>query len=129
MRLVLSLLLTLAAAPAWAEWVKVTENDKATFYIDLATIRKDGGFSKVWAIQDMKQRDKGGSMSWRALFEYDCKDERYRVLSSTTHSEAMAQGSVAQGNVVGPINTPNSLWEYIPPGIPAEKALRIVCAK
>jgi hypothetical protein len=31
-------------------------------------------------------------MSRRLLIEYDCKDERFRVLATSTHSEPMAAG-------------------------------------
>ena len=54
-RLVLCLLLSLVAAPAWAEWVQVSETDHAFYYIDPATIRKDGNLRKFWTIADLKQ--------------------------------------------------------------------------
>ena len=36
MRLLLIVLLSLVAAPAWAEWVEVARHDEAVFYIDFA---------------------------------------------------------------------------------------------
>ena len=123
MRLILTLLLTLAAAPAWAEWVKVSETDEVTFYIDPATIRKDGNLRRVWEIQDLKKRDKGGVMSRRGLFEYDCKDERDRVLSFSAHSDPMAGGKVLFS-----LNEPDK-WDYIPPRTVSQTRMQFVCAK
>ena len=55
MRVVLVALLMLATIPAWAEWLKVEENDIGTvFYLDPATIRKDGDLRRVWGLQDLK---------------------------------------------------------------------------
>ena len=123
MRLVLCLLLTLAALPAWAQWLKASETDTSTFYIDPATIRKDGDLRKVWTINDLKQRHKDGEMSRRSLHEYDCKEERYRTLSISEHSDPMAGGrTISSDNGSGK-------WNYIAPGTPAQTILRIVCAK
>jgi hypothetical protein len=94
MRLVLCLLLAFAASPAWAEWVKVVENNNGFTYIDPATIGKDGNLRRVWMIADLKQRDRKGYMSRRALWGIDCKQERVRVLAETTHRDPMAGGTV-----------------------------------
>ena len=52
---VLSLML-LATSPAWAEWVKVYETSNGdTFYIEPATIRKDGNLRKVWVLISLKK--------------------------------------------------------------------------
>lgn len=123
MRLILTLLLALAAAPAWAEWVNLSETDTATHYIDPATIRKDGNLRRVWELQDLKQRHKDGEMSRRVLAEYDCKEERRRFLSISGHSEPMARG-----NVLDTDYSPGE-WRYIPPNTPSESVLRFVCAK
>lgn len=123
MRLILTLLLTLAAAPAWADWVKVSETDEVTFYIDPATIRKDGNLRRVWEIQDLKKPDKEGVMSRRGLLEYDCKDERDRVLSFSAHSDPMAGGKLLFS-----LNEPGK-WDYIPPETLRRTTMRIACAK
>lgn len=123
MRLVLCLLLALAAAPAWAEWVKVSEHTESFFYIDPATIRRDGNLRRVWEIQDLKKRHKEGEMSMRNLSEYDCKEERTRILSITGHSDPMAGGKTLFSES-GP-----GKWDDIAPGTVSQKMMRIVCAK
>ena len=92
------LLLTLLASlllngSAWAEWVKIDSSDSIDKYIDPATIRKYGNLVRVWEIHDHKQRNKEGGLSIRARTEYDCKQERWRVLSFSSHSGLMASGT------------------------------------
>ena len=123
MRLVLCLLLTLAAAPVWADWVKVSETDSHTAYIDPDTIRKDGNLRRVWQVSDLKQRNDRGVMSRRVLMEYDCKEARKRILQFSSHSDPMAGGRVLISD-----SEPDP-WDYIPPETPVQTIMRIVCAK
>jgi len=122
MRFVLMLLL-IAAVPAWAEWVKVTEAGGISFYIDRATIRKKGDMRRVWVLQDLKEAGYRSEMSRRGLEEYDCEEERYRILTASSHS-----GPMAGGDVLGIDDSPGE-WSYIGPGTPAAIMLGIVCSK
>ena len=123
MRIILCFLLSLAAAPAWAEWVEVAATDASTFYINSASIRKNGNFRKVWVIQDLKQRDENGVRSRRVLDEIDCKEERRRFLAISSHSEPMAGGETLSSK------DGVSEWNAIPPDSTAETMLQRVCAK
>ncbi|NJD35363.1 MAG: hypothetical protein FIA96_11120 [Betaproteobacteria bacterium] len=122
MRIILCLL-ALVAAPAWAEWVKMDETDTGTYYIDPSTIRKNGQFRKVWQVQDLKQRARGGEMSQRVLWEFDCREKRFRFLSYSTHFEPKATGKtlVSEGDTDD--------WDSVPPDSAAEAILKFVCAK
>lgn len=121
--IILACLLATSAASAFAEWTKVGESDEINFYIDFSTIRKDGGWRKVWVIHDLKQRYKGGEMSARYRSEYDCKDERTRFVSFSSHSESMAGGETLYSD------SSTDPWRAIPPNTTSEKILKIVCAK
>jgi hypothetical protein len=117
------LALLLASSGAWADWVKLGETDEATFYIDPATIRKEGNLRRVWEMQDLKQKGRNGQLSFRARTEYDCNQDRIRILSLSTHSELMGSGkTLSRGS--HPLE-----WEDIPPGTYFEAILKIVCAK
>lgn len=123
-KLLLTLLTTLMlTGAAWAEWVEINSTDDAIFYIDPATIRKDGNIVRVWEIQNLKQQSKKGELSRRARMEYDCTQERNRFLSISTHSGPMAGGTTMMSGSNG------SQWEDIPPNTVSETALKIVCAK
>lgn len=123
MRIIWCFLLALVAAPAWAEWVKLGENDEMILYIDPGSIRKNGNLRKVWDIKDLKQRDEGGEMSTRTRNEYDCKEERRRTLSFSAHSEPMAGGETLSSK-----NYSDGEWRAIPPGSVSARILKIVCA-
>ncbi len=127
-KLLLALLTTLMlTGAAWAEWVKVDWNtvDLSDFYIHPRTIRIDGSLGRVWVIQNLKQQSEKGELSRQAREEYDCKQERYRVLSFSTHSGPMASGNVMESYTWDPPRK----WNDIPPGTMMETMLKLVCAK
>jgi hypothetical protein len=109
MRIILVVMLAVAATSARAQWVKVAEDGDTAYYVDPATLRRDGGLRQVWEIQDFAARRPGGARSRYALFEFDCSAERWRVLSITDHAEPMAAG-----NVVGSWKG-ESAWGYVAP--------------
>jgi len=121
-KLFLVCLMMMLAGSAWAKWVMYDETETNTFYYDPATIRKDGNMRQVWALLDWRKRDKDGVMSHRLRYEYDCKQERYRLLAITTHSKPMARGETLLQN----LDTP---WIDIAPATTAEAMFKIVCAK
>ena len=127
-KLLLTLLapLLLVTGSAWAEWVWVAESDNANLYIDPSTIRKDGNLVKVWKISDLKQRHKDGELSRRVRAEYDCKEERYRVLSLSEHSGPMASGTTLFTHDY--LGEPDK-WKQIPPESVGETVQKIVCSK
>ena len=114
--------LMMLAGSAWAEWVSYGETETVTFYFDPATIRKDGNMRRVWELTDLSKRGRSGEMSRRMRREYDCKQERYRYLAISGHSEPMAGGEVL---VTG---GEDNNWEAIAPDTVAETILNLVCA-
>ncbi len=84
------------AAPAPEDWVKVSENDSFVFYVEPLPVERDGSVRRVWEMFDLKKTHAGheGEASIRSLNEYDCRSERYRILSASGHSGPMATGEV-----------------------------------
>ena len=66
--------------------------DPAGAPIDRATLLSNGSLRRVWQLQNLKQRDRDGEMSRRALVEYDCREAKNRTLSLSMHPEPMAGG-------------------------------------
>ena len=125
-RLILPLLLCLLAlvsVPAFAEWVRVNESSIATYYIDPATMQKNDSLRRVWQIQDLKQKDKDGELSRRALVEYECRERQNKTLALSMHSAPMAGGKTLDS-----YSDPSS-WRDIVPGSSGETILGIVCAR
>jgi len=63
MRPILTLLLMILAAPAWAEWVRYAEDAVASYYYDPATIKKRGNNMHLRELSDLKERQKDGELS------------------------------------------------------------------
>ena len=114
------------AGSAWAEWVLVTKSEErgVFFYIDPASIRKEGNLRKFWQLADFKELNKSIDKSFRSKFELDCKEEIFRVSSITTFSESMLKG-----NITNSFNYPNSEWESIAPGTMDADTMKYVCSK
>jgi hypothetical protein len=92
MRVVLSALLLLAATPAWAGWMKLTEANETAYYVDPAPVGAKGSLRRVSVIQDYARPEAGGVRSRQVLYEIDCTGERLRSLSVSEHSDPMGQG-------------------------------------
>ena len=115
--------LMMLACSAWAEWVMYFESDIATHYFDPATIRKDGHIRRVWLITDLRKRHKDGEMSRRLRSEYDCRQERMRILVISEHSEPMA------GGVILRTEGEDKIGVDVAPDTTVEAMFKIVCAK
>ncbi len=122
MKKLLLVCLLLVTNSAWAEWVFVARNDDSV-YFDPTTIRKDGNYRKVWEITNLPERGPNGEASFQYRNEYDCKDERSRILSLISYTERMAKGKdIYRDNEM-------SNWSDIPPRSFSAEMLKIVCAK
>lgn len=101
----------------------IATTERATFYFDPDTIRKDGDMRTVWLLIDQKERDKFGSMSIRARREIDCKNERERIISRSVYSGPMLTGELMlQSSNIGK-------WDDIPPQTVVAIELKTFCAK
>ena len=122
MRAVLTMLLTISAAPAWAQWVKVDDAENAIHHLDSATIRKSGQMRTLWVTQYLKKKGPDGEIARRAFLEYDCAGARFRVLSVAKTSGTIPQSkyrlSQANASHAGP---------EIPLSIPAATVQRTLC--
>ena len=114
--------LIVLASNAQADWAKMGDTDEGSFYIDPASVLREGHVRQVWELTDLKQRDEGGEMSRRTRVQYDCKLGRTQVLSISTHWEPMAAGatllSVAR----------EGLWKEVPPETAYAAAFKLLCA-
>ena len=121
MRYIVTLLLLVVAVPAWAKWVKYSESEIAHHYLDPDTIRVKGDLRRAWELQNYKQRREDDTMSARSYAEYDCEEERIRIIELGWFAEPMAAGLPLWGS--------NGLseWRYVVPGSVAKNALKIVC--
>ena len=124
----LLMLLILSSQPVYAEWVLVSGDDEAGLkvYVDPATLRRNGRLAKMWKLHDYKtvQTVAGDSLlSMKQFNEYDCTEERTRMLGYTWFS-----GNMGNGNVV--YSTMEQLpWEPVVPRTINRTLWKVACEK
>ena len=126
-QLLLGLMLLVTATAASAEWTRVDDTDDYIQYVDRATIRRNGNLVKMWDSRDYKtvQTNVGYSyLSSKGQREYDCKEERTRLLAFLWFSGQMGSGKVVYSNSVTSMT-----WDPIAPGSVAVTLWTIACGK
>ena len=121
-------LLVLSSGPAYAGWVAVGGNDQIgmTTYVDPATIRRKGDMVKMWQLNDFKtvQTVEGNSfLSTKKQREFNCAEERIRILAATQVS-----GNMGNGEVVW-VNSNEQKWEPFVPGSIGQTLWEFACGK
>ena len=125
MKKLLTIILLIASANSYAEWTQLGYGNEVTQYIDIATIRRNGNFVKMWDLteEETVQNFSGGSyLSGVYQLEYDCKEERSRILAFSWFSGKMGNGKVVYSN-----SDPGK-WFPIQPGSFGESLWKIACA-
>ena len=97
--------------------------ESLVFYIDFDSIRSEGNFRKVWAINDFKKLDGDGEMSTRFRLELDCKEEKFRTITISSHSQNMAKGMPLRS-----VTPEFPKWGDIAPDTPIAATLKLACA-
>ena len=111
------------ASAAWT-LVYTSGQNKRAIYIDYATIRKEGAIRRVWEVSEHPGANSTEVRSLRTRTEYDCANERFRLISASTHT-----GPLASGQTTFSYDDNTGPWHEIPPGSPVEVILKIVCSK
>lgn len=122
----LIVLLLLSSGTASAEWVEVGSTADITIYVNPDTIRRKGDLVKMWHLFDYKtaQTYRGNSfLSIKGQRQYDCADERDRILASTGFSDNMGKGNVAY------IIHDEPKWTPVAPDSIAEGLWKVACGK
>ena len=127
-RLLLGLILLVTATVASAEWTVAERDDELILYVDKATIRRNGNLVKMWDLADYKTVQKSAAageyyLSGKVQMEYDCKEEKKRLLAFTNFS-----GKMGSGKVVYSDSFPGK-WSPISPGSVGEALWKIACGK
>jgi hypothetical protein len=127
-RLFLITLLLLSSGPAYAEWVKVSESDEAgkTVYVDPATIRRNSNLVKMWQFYDYKTvQTVGGNrfLTVKEQWEFDCVEERSRVVARKEFSGNMGSGTMVF------TNSQVGKWLPIVPGSIGHTVWEAACGK
>ena len=122
--------LVLSSRPAYAEWVDVSSAESYggfTMYADPDTIRRKGELVKMWHLHDYKtvQTEAGKSfLSLKSQSEFDCAEERVRLLAVTEFS-----GNMGKGNVVWSRYFAEGEWRPVEPESTGQTFWKLACGK
>jgi hypothetical protein len=112
----------LAAAPAWAAWTAIGEDDtKAVWYVDAQALRATGSVRQVWAMKDMEEPVIDFDLSARLLYEVDCQERRERLLQYQYFRGRMGGGEPTRGGMTF------GDWKPAAPGTVGSGIIRAVC--
>ena len=121
-------LLVLSSGPAYAEWVKVSDSDETgkTVYVDPATIRRNSNLVKMWQFYDYKTvQTVGGNrfLTAKEQWEFDCAEERGRVVARKEFSGNMGSGTMVF------TNSEVGKWTPVIPGSIGQTVWEVACGK
>ena len=124
MRTTLLLLAAMASASASAaDWLRLSETDYGTFYLDRQTIRSiDNNVRRAWVLVSRDKPSKSGYLSEKVLEEYDCKEGRRRALQGTGY-----KGKMGAGDTTHIFEFPSE-WSYIPPDTVGATFMNAICS-
>lgn len=94
-RAILMMLLAVVSSSAEAGWVAVGSSESYTAYADSAAARKADNMVKMWNIFDYKTGrlfEGKRFLSSTTRYEYDCKEERERLLFISARTQNMGKG-------------------------------------
>ena len=112
----------LASFSAMAEWVLVSENEYGTGLFVDPNIKKTGHLRMFWHIQNLKQADRQGDMSYRGVWQYDCQESRQRNMQVAAYPGPMATGQKSE-EAYQP-----SEWINIGQDASSQAMLKYICA-
>jgi hypothetical protein len=115
----------------YAEWVDVGGKVEKgltvyTVYVDPTTIRRNGDVVTLWALFDFKtiQSIVGGPwLSSKTQRQFDCIEERVRLLGFMTFTGNMGSGEPVYSN------SEESKWEPVAPDSIDRKLWEVACSK
>ena len=126
-RMLLITLLVLSHGPVYAEWAWVDRNMHGmSAYADPDTIDRKGDLVKMWVLFDYKTVLTVAGKSYgsnRVQDQYDCADQRSRMLSLTWFAGNMGTGDIRFHDDEG------HKWRPVPPGSIIEALRNFACSK
>jgi hypothetical protein len=128
-KLLITLTLILISTSAMAEWEylgSTSADNGFNIFTDLSSIRKTANGFRMWALFDYKTRQVSASgdkyLSNISLHEFDCKDEKTRILTFAWYSDNMGKGNVVFSN-----RDISTSWAYISPRTVDEQLYKTAC--
>ena len=77
---------------ACAEWTKIDEGKIYYTYTDVKSLNAQPEGIYAWALYDFIDQQPEGYRSAKVLFQIDCQENRYKMLSVNTFAGSMGEG-------------------------------------
>lgn len=125
LRVVVAALMAVGAQAAAPNWVKITDGETASSYLDSATIRRNGRKATMWELTDYRAAPDAQHpyLSVKRQYEFDCDEQALRTLSIANHA-----GHMGGGRVVLAINEPTK-WLILTPGSVGDVLWQTACGR
>lgn len=136
----LTIVLCIWAAKAWAAWevLTISADKQVVIYAETATLRREGDFVFTWVIYNRSAAAPDGSMSSKALNQYDCNQYQARSWEQSFFDAPMATGNRLPGRGRNVCEASESLetstqtrcespWLPVKRGTTGEDLLRALC--
>ncbi len=113
------------AAETTPNWVKTSESETGTAYIDPATIRKSGRKATMWELTDYRvaPNPRNPYLSVTRHYEFDCDEQALRTLTITAFA-----GKMGNGDVVLSVTEP-AKWFLLAPGSVGDVMWQTACKR
>ena len=115
-----ALALCAPAAASAQTWVRVVENEEATWFYDEDSLRSSGSTREVWVKRVMTQAGADGVAQYLVLMQFDCSARRVNVAALTGYDGSGT--ALISGDYLD-----NPEWEAIRPGTMDEGVLLALC--
>jgi len=102
------------STPAFAEWIRINSSPPIHDYVNPETIERNGNLITLEQLTDFDRPlfyYSGGLpvLSSHGIYEYNCKQNKYRMLKLDYYSK-----NKGYGEKIGGVNLSFSFWDNIP---------------
>ncbi len=140
MKYLLTTILCTFAAHAWGAWevLTISADKQVVIYAETTTLRREGDFVFTWVIYNRSSAAQDGSMSSKALNQYDCNQYQARAWEQSFFDAPMAGGNRLPGRGRNVCEASDALetrpqarceapWLPVKRGTTGEDLLRALC--
>jgi len=140
MKRCLTIALFLWGSRAWAAWevLTISADKQVVIYAETTTLRREGDFVFTWVVYNRSTAAPDGSMSSKALNQYDCNQYQARSWEQSFYDAPMATGNRLPGRGRNTCEAGDSLdtstqarcespWLPVKRGTTGEDLLRALC--
>ena len=111
---------------ASAEWLLVDQSNKAKHFVNLENIKRRGDLVEIWQITNLFAPDDDGTLSRRGLEQHDCRNDKWRLLDVSFHSDHWAKGRIISSQSY---EEAEAKWQRTPPETVGETIHKMACKK